>query len=143
MNNLCSFLQNNLSSQFINIHMSCSSSCSRIYLSWSTLGINLNTHHYFPYYMTHFCSNTNIGLVSIAPCKVIALNILCFIISKFSLLISNYRKSCRSFSFLRQQRSDFHYFLLTPLRLKKSANYRYRDSQKSNNYTESNTEKKT
>ena len=63
LNNLCSFLQNNLSSQFINIHMSCSSSSSRINLSWSTLGINLDIHHYFIYYMTHFCSILDLSLL--------------------------------------------------------------------------------
>ena len=61
----------------------------------------------------------NIGLLSIASCKVIALNILCF----FSLLISSFKVIALTtiaigiHSSLRGDRKkDYCYFALTPLR---------------------------
>ena len=53
-----------------------------------------------PKIQINFCAiilfTSNIGLFSISPCKVIALNLLCLFFGNSSLLYSD---SCRSFSF--------------------------------------------
>ena len=64
----------------------------------------------------------------------LSLFIFCFIFGIISLLLSFFPFSTYSYRF-------FLYFSLSPLRLKKSDEYRYHDSWKSNNYKESNTKK--
>ena len=94
-------------------------------------------------YSFQYC-DSNIKVFSIAPCRIIAI-IFCFLFGISSLLLfmtssSNYRDSCLPFS-LFEAIAKRH--LANAFKIKKkNDNFCYRDNWMSDNYTESNSEKK-
>ena len=98
-----------------------------------------NNHGAFP----------NIGLFSIAHCKVIALYLFCLIFGIIYLLLTflwfhllHYSDSCCSFSLLKAIAISISLLFTIAFKSKKINNYCCWDSWKCGNYTESNTEKK-
>ena len=84
----------------------------------------------------------NNGLFSIAPCKVITVNLFCFIFGTISLLLFFISLSIVIAWFQWSQKLTaikFLYFFISSLRARKSDNYCYGNSWKSNNCMESHT----
>ena len=99
--------------------------------------IVLSNYQYF------LCCDSIPGNFSIAPDKVITLNLLCFIIGIILMLLffpfysycsCNYFNinSCRSFLLLKTKLISFVYFLLLHLRLRKGDNYYGSNTEKRN-----------